>query len=386
MGDVEDGDRPAVSVIVPTLNEAANLPLLVPRIDAALAGVAYEILIMDDDSADDTQAVCDRLAGDYPLRLFVRRPPRDGLSGAVLQGMTMARGEVLVVMDADLQHPPERVGALLDALKEGADFALGSRYVPGGSTQEHWGIFRRINSRVATLLARPFSGSVRDPMSGFFALRRGTFQAAERLTPLGYKIGLELMCKCRVQNVREVPIHFDLRIKGQSKLTLAQQFKYLEHLSRLYDYRFPRLSPVVKFFIALTLAWACGAALCAVLAGAMAMPQAVAVSYGAAIAMTAALHLRYVRTQWEFLRTRHPWRDFWVASAVEWLACAAVVAWAQWRLASPGAMELFILGYGAALVGRYVCRKEFLLDVRGLHGEPRADEMTFNARSKKYDG
>jgi dolichol-phosphate mannosyltransferase len=369
-------DRPLVSVIVPTLNEAANLPLLVPRVAAALAGVAYEILIMDDGSADDTPAVCQRLTVDYPLRLVIRDSPRNGLSGAVLQGMTMARGEILVVMDADLQHPPERLVALLEALKEGADFALGSRYVEGGSTQEHWGVFRRINSRVATLLARPFAGKVRDPMSGFFALRRSTFEAAERLTPLGYKIGLELMCKCRVQRVREVPIHFDLRVRGQSKLTLTQQFKYLEHLSRLYDYRFPRLSPMGKFFIALAIAWLAGAGAFFVLHRAMGIPQAVAVSYGVAIAMTAVLHLRYVRTQWEFLRTRHPWRDFWIASAVEWVVCILVVSWAQWRLASPRPIELFILGYGAALVGRYVCRKEFLLDLRGLHGEPRADEMT----------
>src|SRR5206468_3644663 len=136
-----------------------------------------------------------------------------------------------------------------------ADFVLGSRYVPGGSMQESWGPLRRFNSRIATLLARPFAGRTHDPMSGFFALRRSTYERAERLTPMGYKVGLELMCKCRVKNVREVPIHFSARARGQSKLTLTQQFRYLEHLSRLYDFYYPRASPILKFLIATACGW-----------------------------------------------------------------------------------------------------------------------------------
>jgi dolichol-phosphate mannosyltransferase len=284
---------PAVSIIVPALNEAENLPLLLPRVDKAMAGVSYEILIVDDDSRDDTPAVCERLSRQYPLRLIVRRPPRDGLSGAVLRGMAEARGDTFVVMDADLQHPPERINDLLTALDSGADFALGSRYVSGGTTQEQWSLLRRINSRVATFLARPFCGAVRDPMSGFFALRRSTFERAERMTPLGYKIGLELMCKARVKNVREVPIHFDVRARGESKLTIKQQFTYLEHLSRLYDYTYPRLSPLVKFFIAVAIAWVVAMSVAAALwkAG-MVETTAIITSYAFAIAATAVFHLR----------------------------------------------------------------------------------------------
>ena len=238
---------PLVSVVVPAWNEAENLPLLVPRIDAALAGVAYEVVVVDDGSRDGTPAACAALAGRYPVTLIVRDAPEHGLSGAVLRGIAAARGRTIVVMDADLQHPPERLPALLSALDGGADFALGSRYVAGGSTDGHWSAFRKVNSWVATVLARPFAGPVRDPMSGFFALRRSTLDRAQRLTPLGYKIALELMCKCRVRRVVEVPIHFGLRTRGRSKLTLAQQFRYLEHLSRLYDFTFPRASPIGKF-------------------------------------------------------------------------------------------------------------------------------------------
>src|SRR5262249_25617465 len=154
-----------------------------------------------------------------PLRLIVREVPKDGLGGAVLHGIAQSRGKYLVVMDADLQHPPEKLPELLAPLEnetDETDFVLGSRNVAGGSTGEEWGMFRKINSEVATLLARPFAGRTRDPMSGFFALRRSTFDQAMRLTPLGYKIGLELMCKCRVKKVREVPIHFAERTRGQS--------------------------------------------------------------------------------------------------------------------------------------------------------------------------
>src|SRR3954451_25177377 len=250
---------PDVSIVVPALNEAKNLPELARRIDAAMSGRRYELLIVDDGSRDGTVEVCAELSQKFPLTLIVRDPPEDGLSGAVLIGFAKARGQTLVMMDADLQHPPEKLPELIAVVESGqAEFALGSRNVPGGSTAENWGIGRMLNSWVATFLARPFAGRTLDPMSGFFALRRSTFERGDRLTPLGYKIGLELMCKCRVASVKEVPIHFDVRAAGESKLTIKQQFKYLEHLSRLYDFCYPRLSPIVKFLIATCLGWLVG--------------------------------------------------------------------------------------------------------------------------------
>src|SRR2546423_663312 len=138
--------------------------------------------------------------------------------GADLHGMAVARGQLLVVMDADLQHPPEAIPYLLAPLKaQEADFVLGSRYAAGGTTSADWSLPRRINSWAATLLAKPFTGRTRDPMSGFFALSRGTFRQAKRLNPLGYKIALELMCKCRVKRIAEVPIRFGLRAPGGPK-------------------------------------------------------------------------------------------------------------------------------------------------------------------------
>ncbi len=321
---------PAVSIIVPALNEADNIPLLIPQLAEALAAaeLSYEVIIVDDASRDRTPDVCAELAKTYPIRLIVRQEPKYGLSGAVLHGIGESEGKTLVVMDADLQHPPQRVPALLAALNDGADFALGSRYVPGGSTDDQWTFFRKINSWAATFLARPFAGRVRDPMSGFFALRRSTFDRAERLTPLGYKIALELMCKCRVKEVREVPIHFGLRTKGESKLNLKQQFRYLEHLSRLYDFTFPRASPVIKFFISTTIGFILG--LCMFFAlGDMGIGRVGATVWGyfSSILVTAAFHMRYVRTQREFLLTRRPWIDFFVISIAELIASWLSALW-----------------------------------------------------------
>ena len=176
-----------LSVIVPTYCEAENLGVLIPRLSSVLekAGISAEILIVDDDSPDNTTEVCELLAATHPVRLIVRKGER-GLSSAVIHGMRQAQGDVLLVMDADLSHPPEKVPELFAAVSANeVDFAIGSRYVQGGATDDNWGLFRWLNSKVATLLARPLT-STRDPMSGFFALRRQTFLAAEKLSPVGY--------------------------------------------------------------------------------------------------------------------------------------------------------------------------------------------------------
>lgn len=366
-----------VSIIVPALNEAENIPLLVPRLAAALGSRAWELIIIDDNSKDRTPEVCAELAKTYPVRLLVRERPLHGLSGAVLDGIALAKGDLLLVMDADLQHPPEKVPELLSVIESGrGDFALGSRHQPGASTEGEWGVFRQLNSWVATALARPFAGSVKDPMSGFFALHRSVYARAERLTPLGYKIALELICKCRAKNVVEVPIHFGLRQHGQSKLSLKQQFHYLEHLSRLYDFTFPRLSPILKFSVVLVAGWVVGlAAFLAAHASAASLTASVAIGYAANLLVTAAFHTRYIRTQREFLATRQPWLGFVLISLGEWAIATAVAGWLSWRLANPGAMEVFLISFAGGTVVRYILRKELLQDIRGLRKDVRAAEL-----------
>ncbi len=228
-----------MSVIVPTYCEALNLPVLVPRISKALeeANISGEIIIVDDDSPDDTESICNDLAAEHPVRVMIRKDER-GLSSSVIDGMNSAKGDVLLVMDADLSHPPEKIPELVRAFSKDTkvDFVIGSRYVPGGGTDENWGLFRWLNSKLATILAYPLTKAC-DPLAGFFALRRDDFRSADHLNPVGYKIGLELMVKCGCQHIHEVPIFFSNRLHGESKLSLKEQFNYLRHLKLLYEYK-----------------------------------------------------------------------------------------------------------------------------------------------------
>jgi dolichol-phosphate mannosyltransferase len=239
---------PSVSVIVPTFQEASNLPALIERIEQVrcAAELDLELLIVDDDSRDGTDELIARLGRPW-VRLIVRQTQR-GLSPAVIEGLNLATRDVVVVMDADLSHPPEKIPELLTELENGAEFVIGSRYVSGGATGDTWGAFRWLNSKVATWLARPLT-SAADPLSGFFAFRRNALKQAAFLNPVGYKIGLELIVKCGFRRVVEVPIFFAQRQSGQSKLTFKQQLQYVQHLRRLMVFKYPFWSRAVQFGI-----------------------------------------------------------------------------------------------------------------------------------------
>jgi dolichol-phosphate mannosyltransferase len=238
-----------ISIVVPTYREVENIRLLVTRISRVLSTLrnAYEIIVVDDNSRDGIVEEVARLSEeDYPVRIIVRVGER-GLSSAVIRGFRESRGNILICMDADLSHPPEAIPRMLECFMDtDVDFAIGSRYVPGASTEENWGVFRWLNSKTATLLAMPFAG-IKDPMSGYFAIPRVVFDRAERLDPIGYKIALELIVKCSCKNIAEIPIHFANRKYGQSKLSLREQFNYLKHLKRLADFKWREFSLLFQF-------------------------------------------------------------------------------------------------------------------------------------------
>jgi dolichol-phosphate mannosyltransferase len=159
----------------------------------------------------------------------------------VVEGFTHARAPVLVVMDADLSHPATAIVHLYQAILDGAEFAIGSRYVPGGSTDARWSTYRWLNSRLAVWLAKPLV-PLSDPTAGFFSLAQSLLWRCERLDPIGYKIALEILIKGRATRLCEIPIHFRTRQFGESKLRLKQQLLYLRHLCALYRFRFLRSS------------------------------------------------------------------------------------------------------------------------------------------------
>lgn len=223
--------RPLVSVILPTYNEREALEKLYPTLAPIVARLGGEIVIVDDGSPDGTATFARTLTGPAPCAV-VERPGIRGLASAVLTGFARASGELLVVMDADGSHPPEVIPSLVDAIRPGgAELALGSRWVAGG-TAPGLTVGRRLVSSAARGLARPLT-RVRDPMSGFFAVRRSILGRAP-LTPVGYKIALEILVKCRPSPFVEVPFTFQPRLAGHSKLGQRAVANYVRHLARLY--------------------------------------------------------------------------------------------------------------------------------------------------------
>ena len=219
-----------ISVIVPTYREKDNIEPLVERIAKTLYGFEYQIIIVDDDSPDGTAEIALSLANKYSIKVIKRNGIR-GLGSAIMEGLRNTQDDVRVVMDADLQHPPEIISQLVAAAENGANIAIASRYVAGGGV-EGWSLSRSIVSRGANLLARPLT-TVKDPMSGFFMLTRSV---AEELSikPNGYKILLDILVRGKYCQVKEIPYVFRDRRSGKSKLGLIEYARYIRLLSQLY--------------------------------------------------------------------------------------------------------------------------------------------------------
>lgn len=229
--------RPRVTVIIPTYNERASLEKLHPRLLAALAPYDAEVLVVDDESPDGTGDFVRSLEPAGVFRLL-SRPGRQGLATAVRDGFDHARGDIVVVMDADGSHPPETIPALVDPVAGGAaELALATRHRPGASVSG-LPVYRQLISAGASLLALPLT-RVSDPMSGFFAIHRAV-AGRTRLTPSGFKILLEILVRCRPRPVVEVPYHFGARLAGTSKLGRGPILNYLAHLGRLYAWELGR--------------------------------------------------------------------------------------------------------------------------------------------------
>lgn len=213
-------------MIVPTYNERENLAPLLVRLGKVLAGRNFEVIVVDDDSPDETWAEAQRFQHHYKWLRVIRRHGERGLSSAVICGFRHARGKILGVMDADLQHDHTRLPELLREMSR-ADFAIATRRRAGGSDGE-WSRQRRFASWVATGLARVVAGApLSDPMSGFFVMRREIFTAIDdwALRPRGYKVLLYLYSRAADRfgrqnlRLREVGYHFGQRQHGHSKFS-----------------------------------------------------------------------------------------------------------------------------------------------------------------------
>jgi dolichol-phosphate mannosyltransferase len=233
-----------LGVVLPTYNERGNLRTLLARLDAALAGIAWEAIVVDDNSPDGTADEARAIAREDTRVRVLQRIGRRGLSSAAIEGMCATAAPVVAVMDADHQHDPALLPVMLAAIESGEnDLAYASRFAEGAST-EAWGRPDRVKaSGLANTLARKVTGlDLTDPMSGFFMLRSDMLRAdAHRLSGVGFKILLDILATAeRPLRVKEVPLSFAARAEGESKLDRTVVFEFLVGL---YDKWLGRLIP-----------------------------------------------------------------------------------------------------------------------------------------------
>jgi dolichol-phosphate mannosyltransferase len=225
-----------LALVIPTLNEAENIKTVLDRAIAAMqrAGLSWEILVVDDESGDGTGDIVRHYAeADPRIRLLVR-PGQRGLAGAITYGWAQSDGDLIGVMDADLQHPPELLPLLIQEVCNEFDIAIASRYLRRGS-MDGWNPARKALSRLGVLASKPVQPStlkIKDPLSGFFVLRREcivglTFQNT------GFKLLLEILAKGRIQSAKEIPFKFATRQGGNSKANVMTAIHYVWLLCKL---------------------------------------------------------------------------------------------------------------------------------------------------------
>jgi dolichol-phosphate mannosyltransferase len=235
---------PALTLVVPTRQEAANIGRVLERIRASLDSlrVSYEVIVVDDDSRDGTENIVQKVsAQDARVRLLVRRGEH-GLAGAISDGWKCSPAEVLGVIDADLQHPPELLPQLWEKMQSGYDLVIASRYAERGSLR-WWNPLRRAVSRAGVLMARPLQRraiQVKDPLSGFFLVRRRCLAELD-LQRQGFKLLLEILVRGNIASVAEVPFVFGTRQGGASKAGLGTGLHYFYLLARLWRRKTPQI-------------------------------------------------------------------------------------------------------------------------------------------------
>ncbi|WP_298356351.1 glycosyltransferase family 2 protein [Rhodoblastus sp.] len=219
-----------LTLVIPTFNESGNLRELFRRVDAALSGVAWEMIVVDDDSPDGTAALAKEMAREDPRMRCLRRVNRRGLAGACIEGMLASSAPVVAVMDADLQHDERILPKMLQKIREGADLVVGSRHVAGGSAETGFSPRRAAISRLAIRIAKDaLRADFSDIMSGFFMLRRQIVEdCAPDLAPTGFKILADIVASAKQDlTIEEIGYSFRERLAGESKFDIKVGLDFL---------------------------------------------------------------------------------------------------------------------------------------------------------------
>ncbi|MHA1852051.1 MAG: polyprenol monophosphomannose synthase [Candidatus Heimdallarchaeaceae archaeon] len=229
-----------LSIIVPTYNEEQNVQRLIEEIHGNLKGINYKIIFVDD-STDKTPNIIRELIRSYKNICLIHRQGEEqkgGLATAITRGFREVEGTYVCVIDADLQHPPRMISALIKEARDSeTDIIVGSRYCKGGSYEGLSGPLRKLLSIILKEFVRivfyPKLNKIKDPLSGFFLIRREVLQNVA-FAPIGFKILLEILVRCQWKTVCELPYKFAARTDGKSKATIQQGFTFLRHTMKLF--------------------------------------------------------------------------------------------------------------------------------------------------------
>jgi len=334
-----------LSIIIPTYNERDNIYELFTRIKKTLHNYTeFEIVIVDDNSPDGTAEYARKVGKELSLNTkIVKRPRKMGLLSAVIDGLKIASGKYVAVMDADLQHPPELLLEFLTALRNGAELVIASRYVKGGGVKE-WSFIRRIISKGAIILAHvllPKVREIKDPVSGFFAFRKSCIDPKifSETHPPGFKILLYIMHKGNFNNVKEIPYIFEPRVRGKSKLSSKEIIDYLKLLLKLSEFR------AIKFAIVGALGTAVNLGALAILMYLLGLPNYIAHPIAIEISI---IHNFTLNELWTFRRRGI---STIIAKMMKFHGSSAIAVITQFVIAQVLSRVLFINYLIAAFIG-----------------------------------
>jgi len=235
-----------ISIIIPTLNEKENINELLKRIRESLNDIKYEIIFVDDGSKDGTIEEIEELKRKYKNIKIIERRYRKGLSSAFIDGIKHSNGKYIVLMDADLQHPPELLRKMYEKALDGYDLVIASRYIKGGKI-ENWNIIREFISKTSIFIAYIFLPEilkVKDPLSGYFLIKKDLLNNFKISDPFSYKVLLDILVKVNYNKLIEIPYTFKERKHGKSKLGKRIIFSYLKQVFLLFD-----IFQFIKFYL-----------------------------------------------------------------------------------------------------------------------------------------
>lgn len=241
-GRIVSGKGTQVSIIIPTYNESQNIIKILKSIgDILPKNILAEAIVVDDNSPDGTGKIVENYLKEFKRVTgytvdVIHRTAKKGLSSAILNGIQLAKGDTIVVMDSDFSHPPQVIPRMLDALRKySCDIVVASRYVKGGKISG-WPLKRKLISKFATFVAKKGLGvSTADPMSGFFAFKRPIIKGL-KFDAIGFKMLLEILVKTKGATIREIPYTFSERQFGSSKVSLSIAIDYIKSVWKLYRY------------------------------------------------------------------------------------------------------------------------------------------------------